>query len=154
GDMTDWNPVDMLQDGQDWMLSLDIFPGAYEWGVLEDDGSPNGIWLVIGDNLVVNIDNEGIISGDTIYVVTFVGIDEMSTPIGMYPNPVKDKLWIEKDSDGKIDIQLLDATGSLIKMMNYSSSKIEIDLSFLSSGLYFLQLQEGDQVQMLKFIKQ
>ena len=154
GDMTSWDPEDMIQDGQDWNLSLDIFPGTYEWGVLEDDASPEGIWLVIGDNLVVSIDNEGVISGETTYVITFVGVNDLSNEIAIYPNPVNDLLWIEKLSEGQIEIQLLDATGNLVETMRYSSSKIKLDLSHLAAGIYFMQLKEGNQVQMLKFIKQ
>lgn len=154
GDMTNWDPVDMVQDGQDWSVSLDIFPGTYEWGVMEDDDSPEGIWLVIGDNLVMTVDNAGVVSGEIAYIITFVGLNDLSQEIGIYPNPVNDLLWIKKQSEEQIEIQILDATGNLVETMRLSSSKIKLELSHLASGLYFLQLKEGDHVQMLKFIKQ
>ncbi|MDO8753328.1 MAG: hypothetical protein Q7J80_05490, partial [Anaerolineales bacterium] len=48
GEMTNWEPVDMNQDGNVWTVSLDMLPGTYEWGVFEDDGSTDGIWLIEG----------------------------------------------------------------------------------------------------------
>jgi len=53
--MTGWETVPMEQNGNVWTLTLDILPGTYEWGVIEDDGSPEGIWLIEGPNLVLNI---------------------------------------------------------------------------------------------------
>ena len=47
GSMTNWEPVDMEQSGNIWTVTLDILPGSYEWGVFEDDGTPDGIWLII-----------------------------------------------------------------------------------------------------------
>jgi hypothetical protein len=154
GDMTDWNAVDMAQDGQEWSVTLDMFPGTYEWGVFEDDGSPDGIWLIIGDNLVVTVDTEGNVSGQNTYVITLVGLNELSNDISVYPNPVQDILSIEKGTENSIEIQILDVTGNLLETIHSSSKKIQLDMAHLSSGLYFLKFEENGQSQMIKFIKQ
>lgn len=71
GQMTDWATVPMQEDPEfTWTLTLDIAPGTYEWGVLENDGTEFGIWLIYGPNLEVTIGQDGTISGQTMYTVT------------------------------------------------------------------------------------
>jgi len=154
GEMTNWSSIAMQQNGAEWTLSLDIYPGSYEWGVLEDDGSLNGIWLVIGDNLVVNVGNAGEITGDTTYTITFVGVDELSNEMSFYPNPVADKLFLMRKDDGDFDVEILDFQARSIETRHFFDSKVELDLSELKSGMYFLRIKEGKHIQMLKFIKQ
>jgi hypothetical protein len=71
GQMTDWATVPMQEDPQfTWTITLDIEPGTYEWGVIENDGTEFGIWLIVGPNLVVTVGPDGSISGETTYTVT------------------------------------------------------------------------------------
>jgi len=154
GDMTGWNAVDMQQDGADWSVTLDIAPGTYEWGVFEDDGSTNGIWLVIGDNLVMSVDDLGNVSGETTYIITFVGINKLSDQLEIYPNPVNDQLRINSNSDGNIQIKLLDASGKLIRTIKTTDKQMLIDMQQLNSGLYFLEITSSQQQFRTKIIKQ
>ena len=154
GDMTGWNAVDMQQDGADWSVTIDIAPGTYEWGVFEDDGSPDGIWLVIGDNLVVTVDDLGNISGETTYTITFVGLNEMSNNLEIYPNPVNDHLWINSNTDGNLNIRLLDVSGKLVRKIESADKKILIDMQQLNTGLYFLEISDNARQFRTKIIKQ
>jgi hypothetical protein len=113
GDMTNWIPIDMEQSGNEWTLSLELYPGSYEWGVLEDDGSANGIWLVIGDNLEVTVDDQGNISGDVSYTVTFVGIEESDIKLEIYPNPTSEKLYI--NIPFALEAKLINSRGRIVK---------------------------------------
>lgn len=71
GQMTDWATAPMQEDPAfTWTLTLDIAPGTYEWGALENDGTEFGIWLIYGPNLEVTIGQDGSISGQTTYTVT------------------------------------------------------------------------------------
>ncbi|NPD46333.1 T9SS type A sorting domain-containing protein [Lentimicrobium sp. S6] len=154
GEMTAWETQAMTQDGENWSLTLDVFPGTYEWGVLEDDGSSNGIWLVIGDNLVVNVDSEGVVSGDTTYVITFVGTEALELQTQFYPNPVQDLLFIQSNSITPVDYQILNALGSLKASGILESSKSSIDCSSLESGIYFIKLNDSHNQASIKIIKQ
>ena len=43
---------------------------SYEWGVIEDDGSEFGIWLLPpGPNLQFAVDGEGLVSGETTFTI-------------------------------------------------------------------------------------
>lgn len=154
GEMTNWDWLDMSQDGFDWSVSMDIYPGTYEWGVLEDDGSLDGIWLIIGDNLEVTIDDEGNVSGDTTYIITYVGIEELSSLINVYPNPVKDHLWIKHKTEGMMTIRLLDASGKLVKEEMSSDDQILVGMQELIKGVYFLEISENNRTFRTKVIKQ
>ncbi len=154
GDMTSWSNVDMQQDGNEWSVTLDISPGTYEWGILEDDGTANGIWLIVGDNLVVSVDAEGNVAGETTYTVTYVGIDELASSSHIYPNPVHDQLWINHTSDQIIHIRLLDAAGKLINEFKSVEDQIVLELQELTNGLYFLEINDGDHHFRSKIIKQ
>lgn len=154
GDMTSWNTEDMIQSGQDWSLTIDLFPGTYEWGVLEDDGSPDGIWLVIGDNLVVSVDDQGNVSGTSTYTVTFVGTENLESVIGVYPNPVQDLLWLETKTDMNKEVQVIDVFGKIINTVQINSAKAKLDLSHLSSGVYLLNITDDNHSQLIKIIKQ
>jgi len=155
GEMTDWNWTDMQQDGTEWSLDLEVFPGSYEWGVLEDDGSADGIWLVIEDNLVVTIAPDGSVSGDTYYVITYVGLNEWTQNVHTYPNPVQDYLFLDiKDGQGPISLMIMDAIGNVLQNQNIDSSQNKIDFSHLSSGVYFLQINDRKNQTIIKIIKQ
>ena len=67
-----WETVDMVQDGDVWTWTWTqdlVAEGDYEWGVIEDDGSEWGIWLLPGDNLAFTVDAAGAATGDFMLVV-------------------------------------------------------------------------------------
>ncbi len=43
--------------------------GTYEWGVVHDDGSENGIWLLPGDNLSFDVAADGTVTGTTTFEI-------------------------------------------------------------------------------------
>ena len=68
GAMNEWTP-DITGYTDDFRFFLDVAgglaEGTYEWGVIEDDGSEWGIWLLPpGPNLAVTVDSQGVPSGD------------------------------------------------------------------------------------------
>jgi hypothetical protein len=155
GDMTNWEPVDMVQSGSVWSVSLEILPGTYEWGVMEDDGSPSGIWLIEGNNLVVNIDAGGGVTGDTTYVVTFVDVAEQSLKVNLYPNPTRD--WISVDLTGTSSpcrMQLFDGFGNLMMESVSETINRKMDLSALPPGVYLLVIRAENQWLRRSIVKQ
>lgn len=77
GSMTNWETLPMTQNGNQWTLTLNISPGSFEWGAIEDNGTQYGIWLIEGPNLQVSVDLDGNVSGTTSYTTMVVGIREM-----------------------------------------------------------------------------
>lgn len=73
----------------------------------------------------------------------------------VYPNPAKTEIFVELKSRNAT-ASIYDSKGSLIKSnLKMSSGKNRIDISVLTSGVYFIELSdESNQVFTHKFIKQ
>ena len=75
------------------------------------------------------------------------------TNIKIYPNPVKDILYIE-NATNKSEVSIFTTQGKLVKKKMIVNSKNEIPVYDLSSGLYILILKTGGTEVQSKFIKQ
>ena len=74
--------------------------------------------------------------------------------IRIYPNPVKSILEITT-MDVTIDsIKVFNMYGALVKIINLSDSRANVDVSQLASGAYFIRFMSGDNVITKKFIKE
>ena len=75
-----------------------------------------------------------------------------------YPNPVKNKLYVRfKDATAPAkDIKLFDANGRDYKLNEpkLANQTIEIDLSGIKGGLYFIQLKLEEEIRIIRFVKQ
>lgn len=84
-----------------------------------------------------------------------------SIGLEIYPNPVDVQANIEYhlNSEGSVNIHLLDASGRLVKNMNQGnqtpgSHKLSFTMGDLPTGLYYLRVQSGNQVRVEKLVKQ
>ena len=86
-------------------------------------------------------------------IINATGINENSfgTNITLYPNPVEYKLTIDSKDYKVQDITILDVTGKVITTIK-TPTKV-VDVSNLTKGLYFLQLQTEEGVGVKGFIK-
>jgi hypothetical protein len=154
GEMTNWETIPMQQNGNEWTLTLDILPGSYEWGVIEDDGTPDGIWLIEGPNLEVNITPDGTITGDTTYVITYVGLAENKLEFNLYPNPAKNSIFLKSNITVEANIILTDAQGKIINEFLASENTLMMNLTGLEPGIYILHIITNNQMITKRFIKQ
>lgn len=110
----------------------------------------NGKGYVVGGN-----DWEGVIPVPVDAVWEFspelLSIDENSTTkVFIYPNPAKQEInWVGPHLNGSYQIRNLE--GQLIQ--NGVVSNEPLDVSSLSSGLYFLSIKNKEGVQIEKFLK-
>jgi poly(3-hydroxybutyrate) depolymerase len=65
-----------------------------------------------------------------------------------YPNPVQDKIYLDTESG---IISIFDITGH--QLFSQSFTEGQIDLSFLKSGIYIIQIQSDNSVRIKKLIK-
>ncbi len=95
---------------------------------------------------------------------SFAGINQISgnsIQIENYPNPFNSFISIRLNTPLKesLEIRLLDQTGRLVKVQKVNSSELQSntftlkDLEFLKSGVYFLELQLGDEKVVKKMMK-
>lgn len=74
--------------------------------------------------------------------------------IEMYPNPVKDKLYISiYDSDDTMEVQVYTLNGKLLLSDRFSDSKHSIDLSSCPSGVLIVRVSDGKKTEVRRIIK-
>ncbi|MCC7331636.1 MAG: N-acetylmuramoyl-L-alanine amidase [Flavobacteriales bacterium] len=73
----------------------------------------------------------------------------------IYPNPVSDVLFVELSSIQTIkNCTIRDANGKIISTPNVSArNKIQVDVSKLPSGIYFLEIEFENSIHKEQFIK-
>ncbi|MFP4529522.1 MAG: T9SS type A sorting domain-containing protein, partial [Candidatus Kapaibacterium sp.] len=75
----------------------------------------------------------------------------------LYPNPAEDYIYIETKweiSEFNSDIKCVDAMGRVYNIPIISeSSRIKLDIYELMRGIYYIQIQNGQELIRTKFIK-
>ncbi|NQX85096.1 MAG: T9SS type A sorting domain-containing protein [Flavobacteriaceae bacterium] len=72
--------------------------------------------------------------------------------IKVYPNPASSELSIEANLT--IDnLSIYDINGRLIDSIQNANSELKLDVSNLTKGIYFIEIQSGNIKQTLKFVK-
>jgi hypothetical protein len=86
------------------------------------------------------------------------GINEYSdiSAMQLYPNPGKDKLWLNFNRKGDFLVEILDLTGKTIKSGSYNSENVgqSIDIIDLSPSVYVIKVTEKQKTFYYKFIKE
>lgn len=77
--------------------------------------------------------------------------------IQLYPNPTSNSLTVvNADHFQHCSIEVIDAMGQVVSSVTVTSEQpsVTIDVSQLNSGIYFLQVQQDDNIKSVKFIKE
>lgn len=134
---------------------LEFMPKHYNiYG--DEDGNPKNPFTYSlesdGDNYMLTIENgEGDIAvyGDVQLSVT----DFEASSFLLYPNPATDILTLSSREIVK-EVAVYDIHGKLVKTSRFNNEPLEIDVSTLQNGLYFLRIEtEVGRVATAKFIK-
>jgi type IX secretion system substrate protein len=84
---------------------------------------------------------------DDVSLSPCTGIEEQNSnsEIKIYPNPVKDELFINGYSlSGKTEIKITDILGKEILRKQFSNSNIQIPITNFQSGIYFIEINNGN----------
>jgi len=111
---------------------------------------PSGIVHEFTDSEIVLNTVNTIIEDGTLSVST---VEDSSKYISIYPNPVSDILTVETKETIN-GIKIFNNLGALLfQKNNIFSNILTADLSFLSSGIYFVEIEWANQSETVKFIK-
>ena len=97
---------------------------------------------------------------ETIWVDPCTGIDDLSDPSGItvFPNPSNGELTVRFDHDAiYIDIKVLNVTNTIVYSeleKDLSERQLNINLSHLSKGIYFIRLKTNQKQKLLRVIIQ
>ena len=84
----------------------------------------------------------------------FDGINEANDiSVSLYPNPVKDKLFITDLTAEEHTIQIISPIGAIIKTIKTLGPEIEIDLNGLPNGVYNIRISNRNGSTTKKIIK-
>jgi hypothetical protein len=74
----------------------------------------------------------------------------------LYPNPGKDKLWLNFTRKGEFLVEILDLSGKTIKSASFNSENIgqSLDIIDLSTSVYIIKVTEKQKSYFYKFIKE
>jgi hypothetical protein len=121
-------------------------------------------------NTYTYTDNEGV-NEDVIYYrlrmvdldgnskysnVAAVKYNSVDKGISIYPNPARDLLTISNSENVQnATIRIINSTGkTIMSSANRSGKKLNVDISSIPPGSYFVQLLNDGNVSTLKFVKQ
>jgi hypothetical protein len=84
-----------------------------------------------------------------------VGISEnkLSSNLSAYPNPFKDKIIIQLNSENEFTLNITDVIGKQVYSQSVSD-KTEIDLSLLPKGVYFAEIRNEHHRAIKKIVKE
>jgi hypothetical protein len=88
-------------------------------------------------------------------VVTAVTNPTGQNTVTVYPNPVTSSIYITRDGNEQLQIQLMDMNGKIILSKALSISENQMDLNTLANGMYLLKIydMQNQLVQSLKIEK-
>lgn len=136
-----------------WGAVLGTTNGGLTW-VSEHSGwtiyDLRSVFFTDADNGYAVGDN-GTILKTTLGPVGFKEIKADAGTFALFPNPAKDVLGIRSSLD-KGNVFLYDVAGRLLKKMPFHSGNFTIDISDLSSGIYFIKLTSDSRSITQKFV--
>ncbi|MEO8150144.1 MAG: T9SS type A sorting domain-containing protein [Bacteroidia bacterium] len=162
------NPVDSIYQSNDTLFSL---PGySYQWyevtnGIIA--GATNQFFIPqqAGSYYCVVSDSIGCAgSSSTIIITATTQISNFNFPISIVPNPFNDNITItfQNQNIHKASFTIKNVLGQNVFSKiyppsgvrgSYAASSLEIDLSFLPKGIYFLDLMMDDTGCVRKIVK-
>ncbi|MCT4639672.1 MAG: T9SS type A sorting domain-containing protein, partial [Bacteroidales bacterium] len=80
-------------------------------------------------------------------------LDTDNNMFRVYPNPVKDQLYIEVDSDTKYDITITDISGNIVYRGNGFTKSEAINTTGLKRGVYMVSIYFSGNRHVTKVIK-
>ena len=126
-------------------------------------GYTNGTAYVAGSNVettfefyVVAFNDDTESEPSEVYTVTVVddAIDELSSSLRLYPNPVNDKLYIETEIEIE-EVVVYDVYGRLqVTETPSHQENTTIDVSEFNAGVYFMMIKTNDGVVTKRFVKE
>ena len=122
---------------------------SYQWN---NSGLHNGdkIWFKITAHSIDDKLQGSIISSSSYSVVT----DPYNLKIKLYPNPVGEKLFLEPAFQMNNPVcKIIDINGRVIREFKSNTISDNINVAYLSAGVYFFKISTGKDLNVIKFIK-
>ena len=92
--------------------------------------------------------NQEYVYGDEVHFHTWVeGVGELERSLKVYPNPANDRLTVEGEMTS---VQVYNTLGQCLITKQVDASSVQIDLSSLDNGIYFLRVSNNGETAVRK----
>jgi hypothetical protein len=162
-DGSQWSTVQTWTQGVDvsnntfYNATVSITPAQYNFAVnsgfrFQCDASGNQDQIFIDQVTITGISATSKGKGDNLQVVGYGDtLAESELDFKLYPNPVKgDILNVDLPEGGQFEYSIKNMVGQTITK---GSSNGEIKVNNLESGMYFIEVNDGDEIMIRKFIR-
>ncbi len=116
-----------------------LLPGTYTVIVTNSLGCTDTLTVVVGNSNSVGIDG-----------------DKDEWMVDIYPNPTMDQFVLNYNFNGSDNVTMTinSLTGQVVRRRTISNGKgtLQMNVSDLESGVYWVRLTDGEQVEVLKFV--
>lgn len=98
--------------------------------------------------------SDGCYSSSNSLNLTITTLSELDNPlsVNLYPNPNSGLFTLEFETDIEVNVKIIDAIGKLVFEGKNYTSKMEVDMNTLLSGIYFVQVTSRNRFKVLPFI--
>ena len=134
-----------------WVILYTQNGDSYPAAMCENSGDKNGRWITLDGNTWEDITAYQI-SGTWMiraYIEGGEGISELNSSVSVYPNPVKDQLFVETEMAVE-EISVYDVFG---RQMTTVYDQQTVNVSELSNGVYFVKVKSENNEVVKRFIK-
>jgi len=132
-------------------------PYEYFWSDTINQTSSTAMGLEAGGYTLLVTDQNGCQSSIEFQVSTTTStVDEtLLDQVKLYPNPANEILYIETEDDAKFEsFMIVGLNGIIIAKGSLNESTSEIDISYLSTGVYYMRLSNLTNEVSIPFTKQ
>jgi hypothetical protein len=116
-------------------------------------------WIQLSSSTTAAEANNNAVNGRTMSLDTNTAASSQAASILVYPNPVQRQFTLSCSNGytGKMVVQVVDVTGTVRRVYNYTKEQsvmqVSIELGDLAAGTYFLRTQIGKYTDVKKIIK-
>lgn len=144
-----WNACNSSAIWADNMVTLDTYSGQginTGYAALKFSGTPNTYGYAKFDK---NVSGGWTEFG---YFTTGSGVAEWTNAVSVFPNPVTESIRLNNAEGVRIAIH--NTYGQEVKVVAKAAADASINVSDLSSGLYFVKITNGNKENTVKFVKE
>jgi hypothetical protein len=84
------------------------------------------------------------------------GLNQITTTLNgvkVYPNPTSGLFTVELNTTSIKTVQVIDLTGRVVMSNTSSSEKVNVNISALANGIYYVKIQSENAVEVIKVVK-
>jgi hypothetical protein len=140
-------------------LLTSTFENSYQWykdGILLPGETQQTYTVTADGNYAVEVKAANgckNISAETSILYNGINLSGSVNIITAFPNPVNNELNLHFSESNLYQIEVLDASGRILKSGNIDGSKYIMDFSDFESGIYFIKVSTGGANKIIRIMK-